>query len=110
MKQNKYKQTITAHIKSNIANNYVTSLLVDKDFNEYAYFYNCYPYLFVEAFHILEKEKLELLNVASFLCYKAIVLRDDYIDKIEPNNLDIKKNEVSLLFFRGSNKNTFKSF
>lgn len=110
MKRNKYKEIITAYIKNNIANNDVAALLQDDNFNEYAYFYNCYPYLFVEAFHTLEKNKLELLNIAGFLCYKAIVLRDDYIDKIEPDNLDIKKNEISQLFLEEAKKILLKIF
>lgn len=110
MNTTKYKTKIISYIKHNIVSDEIDAILEDKNFNEYAYFYNCYPYLFVEAFEYLEKDKLELLNIAGFLCYKGIVLRDDYIDKIKPDDLDIKKDEISRLFLKEAKKILFEIF
>ena len=77
---------------------------MDSNFNEYAYFYNCYPYLFLEAFENVNAKQLELLNISGFLCYKAIVLRDDLIDKVKPDIHDIKKGEISNLFLKEAQK------
>lgn len=98
MRADKYKAKIFGYIKSKMHTSEVADLLSDNNFNEYAYFYNCYPYLFAEAFGNFNEEKLELLNIAGFLCYKAIVLRDDFIDKNSPDIIDIKKNEISRIF------------
>ncbi|MFZ4672329.1 MAG: hypothetical protein ACOYLT_09980 [Flavobacterium sp.] len=47
---------------------------------------------------------MEALNIAGFLCYKAIVLRDDYIDKINPDNIDIEKVAISRIFLNQAKK------
>lgn len=104
MKANIFKAKIIAYIRHNIVSDDIKALLKDSDFNEYAYFYNCYPYLFVEAFEGIEAKQLEMLNIAGFLCYKAIVLRDDFIDKLKPDVHDTKKGEVSKLFFNEAQK------
>ena len=104
MKTLKYKTKIISYIKQNIRSDDLDTILEDNNFTEYAYFYNCYPYLFVEAFETIEQEKLEFLNIAGFLCYKAIVLSDDYKDKINPNNSDIKKVAISHIFLEQAKK------
>ena len=78
----------------------IMALLKDSNFNEYAYFYNCYPYLFIEAFEGIDAKQLELLNISGFLCYKAIVLRDDFIDNVKPDIYDVIKEEISHLFLK----------
>ena len=98
MKAKKYKSIIFEYIKQNVKTEEVDALLKDSNFNEYAYFYNCYPYLFIEAFEGIDESQLKMLNIAGFLCYKAIVLRDDFIDKVKPDVYDIKKGEISKLF------------
>jgi hypothetical protein len=104
MKAKKHKAKIFVYIKQHIKTDDVFALLEDSNFNEYAYFYNCYPYLFLEAFDSLDKNQLEALNIAGFLCYKAIVLKDDYNDKINPDNVDIEKVAISNLFLGQAKK------
>lgn len=43
------------------------------------YFY--YPYLFSDPFGDINPIKLEQLNIASYFCYRYVVLNDDIIDK-----------------------------
>lgn len=93
-----------AYIKYNLVSGDISALLKDSNFNEYAYFYNCYPYLFIEAFEGIDAKQLEMLNIAGFLCYKAIVLRDDFIDKVKPDVYDIKKGGISKLFLNEAQK------
>jgi hypothetical protein len=100
MKTNKYKAKILAYIRQNMDSDDIMALLKDSNFNEYAYFYNCYPYLFIEAFEGIDAKQLELLNISGFLCYKAIVLRDDFIDNVKPDIYDVIKEEISHLFLK----------
>jgi len=58
----------------------------------------------MEAFEGIDAKQLEMLNIAGFLCYKAIVLRDDFIDKVKPDVYDIKKGEISKLFLNEAQK------
>lgn len=104
MKAKRYKSKIFEYINQNVKTEDVAALLKDSNFNEYAYFYNCYPYLFIEAFEGIDAKQLEMLNIAGFLCYKAIVLRDDLIDKLKPDVIDTKKAEISRLFLDEAKK------
>jgi hypothetical protein len=104
MKANTYKIKLFEYIKRILTSEHIKTLLKDGSFNEYAYFYDCYPYLFKEAFEGINATKLEQLNIASFLCYKAIVLKDDYIDKTTPDVIDARKAEISRLFLDEAKK------
>jgi hypothetical protein len=104
MNTHKYKEIVITYINTNLPSSDISDLLEDSNFNEYAYFYNCYPYLFVPAFVGIDPKQLEMLNIAGFLCYKAIVLQDDFIDKVKPNFYDKKKVEISKLFLNEAHK------
>ncbi len=56
-------------------------------FKGFAEFYLYYPYLFIKAFSVIEEEKVNKLIIASFLCYKYVVLQDDIID----NQISVEK-------------------
>ncbi|TAH08623.1 MAG: hypothetical protein EAZ13_02795 [Sphingobacteriia bacterium] len=52
------------------------------------YFY--YPYLFSSSFENIEPIKLEQLNIASYFCYRYVVLNDDIIDQQVSSDLVLK--------------------
>lgn len=45
-----------------------------------AEYYLYYPYLFIEAFDSIDLSKLVSLNIASYFCYRYVVLKDEIID------------------------------
>ncbi len=77
--------TITASLRSYLESNFypieVVEEIVSKDFiaaNPSYYVY--YPYLFKDYFQIDDKETLDLLSIAGFLYYRAVILIDTIFD------------------------------
>ncbi|MGH1387190.1 hypothetical protein [Kordia sp.] len=77
--------TITASLRSYLESNFypteVVEEIVSKDFIEAnPSYYLYYPYLFKDYFQIDDKETLDLLSIAGFLYYRAVILIDTIFD------------------------------
>ena len=77
--------TVTASLRSYLESNFypteVIGEIVSEDFiaaNPSYYLY--YPYLFKDYFQIHDKETLNLLSIAGFLYYRAVILIDNIFD------------------------------
>jgi hypothetical protein len=98
------KAAIRAYIAQHLHHQHVDALMQDECFNTYAEFYDYYPYLFKDAFSDVDEQQVQQVNIAGFLCYKAVVLKDEYIDKKAPDENDLRKLEASQLFYGASKK------
>lgn len=80
-----------AKIQSYVTQN--TDLLDDPIFSSESFKNNCaeyylyYPYLFSNSFDNIGSSQLENLNLASYFCYRYVVLKNDIIDNQVSSNL-----------------------
>jgi hypothetical protein len=86
------KDEIHKYLREYINIDGLDSLLDDHEFNRYADFYNYYPFLFYDAFDNVAIEKISKINIASFLCFKSVVINDELVDsKSNIENFEFKK-------------------
>lgn len=83
-----------------------TDLLIDPllssgDFkNSNAEYYFYYPYMFSEAFVNINLGALEKLNLASYFCFRYVVLKDSIIDNQVENKSITKYEKIALCYMQ----------
>jgi len=98
------KDEIHKYLRKNLNIDGLDSLLDDSEFNRYAEFYNYYPFLFYDAFGNVEIEKISKINIASFLCFKSVVINDELVDsKSKIEDFEFKK-LLSQTFYKEARK------
>ena len=91
-----------AKIQSYVTQN--TDLLDDPIFSSESFKNNCaeyylyYPYLFSNSFDNIGSSQLENLNLASYFCYRYVVLKDDIIDNQVSSNLVDESEKMSTCY------------
>lgn len=89
---NRKKDEIHKYLRKNLNIDGLNSLLDDYEFNRYAEFYNYYPFLFYDAFGNVEIENISKINIASFMCFKSVVINDELVDsKSKIEDFEFKK-------------------
>jgi len=98
------KTEIHKYLRKNLKIDGLDSLLDDYEFNRYAEFYNYYPFLFYDAFDNVSVEKISKINIASFLCFKSVVINDELVDsKYKIEDFEFKK-KLSKTFYEEARK------
>jgi len=86
------KDEIHKYLRKNLNIDGLDSLLDDYEFNRYAEFYNYYPFLFYDTFGNVAIENISKINIASFLCFKSVVINDELVDsKSKIEDFEFKK-------------------
>jgi hypothetical protein len=87
--QHSFKTTFTVALNNylntiGLPENVVKAIVDEKFINSNPVYYTYYPYLFNTVFKIEDKKVLNVLTIAGFLYYKAIILVDEIFDNQSP--------------------------
>jgi hypothetical protein len=107
-----YRNSFHAWLQKNLAQHQQALYWSTKDrFCRYPPIYNYYPLQFAPAFGVQLDTRLEKINLASQLCFKAALLKDQYNDCKE-KDADSQEQAASakILFFKPRRSMPSKTF